>query len=69
MRRHVHADELLKLGFPEKAIQEAVEAEKLGLFNIEPAPDLVDRTVESCRSIVPKREGVLRRIIRKLFAR
>jgi hypothetical protein len=48
---HVHADELRKLGFSQKLIAEAVRSEELGLFELEPSDDLVERTVARCAQL------------------
>jgi len=45
-------EKLRDLGFPEEVIQETVRAEKRGLFDMEPSPDLVERTVERCRYLL-----------------
>ena len=49
-----HEDRLRDLGFPESVIQESVLAEERGLFDMEPSLDLVQRTVERCRALLPK---------------
>lgn len=49
--RHVDADELRELGFPEDLIQEALLREQRGLLAIEPPPDLVERTIEACADL------------------
>jgi hypothetical protein len=53
-KRHVRADRLRELGFPEKAISEAVRAEELGLFDVKPSSDLVERTIARCRELLPR---------------
>ena len=47
-KRSVDPQELAQLGFPQQDIDEAVHMEKLGLFKMEPSPDLVQRTIEKC---------------------
>lgn len=44
----VHEEKLCELGFSNRLINEAVQAETLGLFDMEPSGDLVERTVERC---------------------
>lgn len=47
-RWRVHEEQLRKLGFSNKLIDEAVQSEALGLFDMVPSGDLVERTVERC---------------------
>lgn len=71
-KRKVHAEELRKIGFPEKVIQEAVKAESLGLFDMEPSPDLVKRTIERCKKkglFRKKSRGLVRRLVEKILWR
>jgi hypothetical protein len=53
--KRVHAEKLRELGFPEKVIEEAVRAAERGLFDIEPSPGIVERTVQSCldKGLIP----------------
>jgi len=44
-KRRVHADRLREIGFPEKAISEAVRRKRAGLFDMEPSDGLVRRTI------------------------
>jgi hypothetical protein len=45
-------EKLRDLGFPDEVIQETVRAEKRGLFDMEPSPELVERTVARCRNLL-----------------
>ena len=56
-KRHVNAEELRELGFSEKDITDAQNMEALGLFDMEPSDDLVDRTLKKCIPLLPKPKG------------
>lgn len=48
--------ELRALGFPDRAMREAVVAHRAGLFALEPAPDLPERIAAACAVLhVPPR--------------
>lgn len=47
-------DELTRLGFPDKVIEETVAAKEKGLFDREPSPDLAEKIMERCRPLLPK---------------
>jgi len=49
-----HIARLQELGFPKTAVEEVARAVERHLFDIEPAPDLVARTIERCRAIGPR---------------
>jgi hypothetical protein len=49
-----HIARLRELGFPKAAVEEVARAAKRHLFDIEPPPDLVARTIERCRAIRPR---------------
>jgi len=46
-----HTNYLRDLGFPETVVEEAAAATGRGLFDMEPSPDLVRRTVERCKGL------------------
>ncbi|HEY7424244.1 MAG TPA: hypothetical protein VH682_08465 [Gemmataceae bacterium] len=52
-KKRVHIDKLRELGFSEGLIEEAVERGKLDVLDIEPAPDLLQRTIETCAAQFP----------------
>lgn len=52
--RHIHVDELKKFGFSDSEIQEAVTREARGLYETEPAADLVERTIKRCKNLFPQ---------------
>lgn len=69
-KRVVHVEELRELGFPEALIQEAKRSEELGLFGMEPSPDLVERIVKRCKDagLFPEqKEGLLRKLFQRIF--
>ena len=44
--------ELRDLGFPQALIDESRELARKGVFDFEPSPDLVERTMEACRPVL-----------------
>ena len=62
-KKLVNASRLRALGFPEETIREAIRAENLGLLGLlemEPSPDLVERTIRRCEA-----HGAFRRTLRR----
>ena len=53
-KRTVKAEELERLGFPAEDIAAARRMENLGLFHMEPSPDLVERTLQKCIHLLKK---------------
>lgn len=45
-REPIRASDLVELGFPDTAIAEILEAQRLNLFDFEPPADLADRISE-----------------------
>jgi hypothetical protein len=56
--RRVNSEKLARFGFSAKEIEAAENMEKAGLFEMEPSPDLVDRTVERCAAVLNHNEVV-----------
>jgi hypothetical protein len=69
MRRHVDPESLLLMGYSKQVIQEVVRAQARGLFDMEPSPELVDRTVDTCikKGLIPSAYGD-KSLLKKLFS-
>jgi hypothetical protein len=52
--RAVNDEELRLLGFSERDIADAKRMEDLGLFKMEPSPDMVEKTLKKCIPLLPK---------------
>jgi hypothetical protein len=50
--RQDYEAKLRQLGFPEEVLNESAAARDLGLFDMEPASGLVQRTIERCRGLL-----------------
>lgn len=61
-KRWVDEKSLREIGIPENVIKEAKGAEEAGLFDMEPSPDLVERTLERTRHLLPPRPSLIKRI-------
>jgi hypothetical protein len=48
-----YREELMRLGFDVRAIEEAVRARDAGLFAVEPPSDLTERIMAVCRHLFP----------------
>lgn len=48
-----YREELMRLGFDVRAIEEAVRARDAGLFAVEPPSDLAERIMAACRHLFP----------------
>lgn len=64
-KRKVNVEELRKYGISEKLIKEALEREKRGLHEIEPSPDLIERTLERARKFLKNKKNK-KRMLRRL---
>lgn len=62
-KRWVDEKSLREMGVPENVIKEAKRAEETGLFDMEPSPDLVERTFERTRHLLPPRPSLIKRIL------
>jgi hypothetical protein len=56
--RKVNGEKLKSLGFSTKEIEAAERMEKAGLFEMEPSPDLIDRTIARCAAVLSQKEVV-----------
>lgn len=56
--RKVNREKLKSLGFSTKEIEAAERMEKAGLFEMEPSPDLIDRTIARCAAVLNQKEVV-----------